>query len=398
MQISEHHIDNVPYINQKAIGMPNGCESVSTVMALQKIGIDISPDTFVDRYLSMGSIPYWKNGVRYGFDPNKEFGGNPRRADGWGCFAPVIMKALNKFSDSCGFTATNVSGTSLSALCSNYIDKDIPVIMWGTVGMTSGYTIHNWITSEGTSVSYNSKLHCLLLVGYDENNYFFNDPLAKKTKGYSKARVEAAYAALGKQAIVIKKESSASGGPTVGPLPDQRHEYPIKYPKYLPLPDEHSSSYTYNSAGQMISSVDKAGNVSYTTYDGMGNITSMTDPGGSAKTYSYDTAGRMLERKATGDKSEKCTYNAAGLLSYKHDAKYKHHYYTYDAAGRILSESIDTNPYGKTEIISYTYDANGNVLTVSDTSGTVTREYDALNRVSKYTDKFGNTVEYLRHF
>lgn len=239
MQISEHHIDNVPYINQKAIGMPNGCESVSTVMALQKIGIDISPDTFVDRYLSMGSIPYWKNGVRYGFDPNKEFGGNPRRADGWGCFAPVIMKALNKFSDSCGFTATNVSGTSLSALCSNYIDKDIPVIMWGTVGMTSGYTIHNWITSEGTSVSYNSKLHCLLLVGYDENNYFFNDPLAKKTKGYSKARVEAAYAALGKQAIVIKKESSASGGPTVGPLPDQRHEYPIKYPKYLPLPDEH---------------------------------------------------------------------------------------------------------------------------------------------------------------
>lgn len=156
----------------------------------------------------------------------------------------------------------------------------------------------------------------------------------------------------------------------------------------------NSSSYTYNSAGQMISAVDKAGNVCYATYDGMGNITSMTDPGGSAKTYSYDTAGRMLERKATGDKSEKCTYNAAGLLSYKHDAKYKHHYYTYDAAGRILSESIDTNPYGKTEIISYTYDANGNVLTVSDTSGTVTREYDALNRVSKYTDKFGNTVEY----
>ena len=59
------------------------------------------------------------------------------------------------------------------------------------------------------SISYNRKLHCVLLVGYDENNYFFNDPMAKKIQGYSKASVEKAYAALGKQAIVITRLPAA---------------------------------------------------------------------------------------------------------------------------------------------------------------------------------------------
>ena len=37
---------------------------------------------------------------------------------------------------------------------------------------------------------------------------------------------------------------------------------------------------------------------------------------------------------------------------------------------------------------------DGNVLTVTDSNGTITRTYDALNRVSSYTDTFGNTIQY----
>jgi RHS repeat-associated protein len=44
--------------------------------------------------------------------------------------------------------------------------------------------------------------------------------------------------------------------------------------------------------------------------------------------------------------------------------------------------------------VSYTYDANGNVLTVTDSQGTITREYDPLNRVTKYTDTQANTLQY----
>ena len=36
--------------------------------------------------------------------------------------------------------------------------------------------------------------------------------------------------------------------------------------------------------------------------------------------------------------------------------------------------------------LSYTYDKNGNVLTVTDKNGTISRTYDALNRVTAVTD------------
>ena len=56
--------------------------------------------------------------------------------------------------------------------------------------------------------------------------------------------------------------------------------------------------------------------------------------------------------------------------------------------GRITGYLAEENE------VSYTYDENGNVLTVSDRNGTITRTYDALNRVTSYTDTFGNIIQY----
>ena len=41
---------DVPYIDQSK-RYPTGCESVSTVMALQYAGVNISVDKFIDNYL-----------------------------------------------------------------------------------------------------------------------------------------------------------------------------------------------------------------------------------------------------------------------------------------------------------------------------------------------------------
>jgi len=58
--------------------------------------------------------------------------------------------------------------------------------------------------------------------------------------------------------------------------------------------------------------------------------------------------------------------------------------YSYDKAGRLteFTDEIGT--------VCYTYDKNGNVLTVSETDkqgnvSTITRTYDALNRLKKLT-------------
>jgi len=224
---------DAPYINQFNEKLPNGCESASTVMALQHaVGTDkISLSAFLNYYLDWtSSTP--SPSRNSGPNPNKVYMGNPfpgYNDKSWGCFSPVIMKAVGKLENVIGVKATNASGTSLQNLCTTYIDKGIPVVMWATVGMTSTYKVHTWVTPDGESISYNNKLHCLLLVGYDENNYYFNDPMAKKIQGYSKASVEKAYAALGKQAIVITKTSG--GGTAVAPPKDTTVKEPVEVPK-----------------------------------------------------------------------------------------------------------------------------------------------------------------------
>lgn len=204
-----YEIIDVPYINQIDEGLFNGCESVSTVMALSNAKMIIDPNFFVSNYLDMGSTPVIGG---FGPDPDDVFVGKPYRKDGWGCNVPVIKKALDKFVGRYNATATPLNNVSLEDLCTTYIRNGKPVVIWATVMMTPDYKIRRWTTPEGKSIAYNNKLHSLLLVGYDDEFYYFNDPMLEgggqySYVGYAKERVEAAYTALGCQAIVIERSS-----------------------------------------------------------------------------------------------------------------------------------------------------------------------------------------------
>ena len=50
-------IVSAPYIDQTARWV-NGCESISSVMLLQAVGIPIDPDVFIERDLP--HAPYWE--------------------------------------------------------------------------------------------------------------------------------------------------------------------------------------------------------------------------------------------------------------------------------------------------------------------------------------------------
>ena len=202
-------IIDVPYISQNG-GYPNGCESVSTVMALRYAGIDISVDTFIDSYLNRAAKPTIGGS---GPDVDVAYGGDPRTKDGWGCNSPVIVNALDKFVDKGKYNISHAYGRSLDELCSTYIDNGVPVIIWATVDMMDSsadrYYVH-WTTDSGKEVTYNRKLHCVLLVGYDDDKYYFNDPKSTgngtKYIGYSKASVNKAYGLMNCQSIVISKK------------------------------------------------------------------------------------------------------------------------------------------------------------------------------------------------
>lgn len=197
---------DAPYIYQ-GFDYPQGCEAVTAVMALQHAGIDIDVDTFIDGYLDMGRSPSLGG---YGPDPEAVYCGNPKDNSGWGCCSSVIAKAVNKL-DGTGLKCERLEHATLDMLCKNYIDCDIPVMIWATVDMRDSSAERNyayWKTNGGKKVRYNMYSHCLLLVGYDDEYYYFNDPLVMHCDGtkytaYPKKDVEKAYAILNSQSLAI---------------------------------------------------------------------------------------------------------------------------------------------------------------------------------------------------
>jgi len=152
---------------------------------------------------------------------------------------------------------------------------------------------------------------------------------------------------------------------------------------------ESTTTYTYDAFGRIIETVDAENGRTQATYDNTGNILSITDPNGGTSTYKYDSMNRMTESENAIGSKNTYTYNAQGLLAQSKNARNQSTVYTYDKIGRITSTTDELGT------IRYTYDANGNILTVTDENGnTATREYDCMNRVTKYTDFRGNTVKY----
>lgn len=198
---------NVPYICQKD-DYPTGCESVSAVMALKYCGIDISVDEFIDNYLEMGKFYWDKDGVMHGDHPAEKFIGNPRESMAFGCYAPVIENAVKKvLSDKNkdkNLSIKSLTGMELYKLCKKYIDNDIPVVIWASMGMKPTRDGRTWVLNDGDKFTWIAGEHCLVMTGYDEEYYYFNDPLAGKDIAYKKDVVELRYRELGSQCLVIE--------------------------------------------------------------------------------------------------------------------------------------------------------------------------------------------------
>ena len=217
-------IIHAPYIDQ-SVRYPTGCESVSAVMLLQYLGIDITVDEFIETYLEKQDFQK-KDGVLFGPDPRKYFCGSPYDEDSFGCYAPVIVKAIEKvFSDvktgKCGekyadggqYRALDETGTSLEKLLTKYIDDGMPVICWACIDMREpviGPQWHLLETAAGQSTgeifTWISNEHCMLLVGYDEENYYFNDPHnGNGLTGYPREITEKRHRAQYMQAVGVRK-------------------------------------------------------------------------------------------------------------------------------------------------------------------------------------------------
>lgn len=198
---------DVPYISQKNI-LPNGCEVVSAVMLLRFYGYDADPVDFSDNYLDKGEITV-KWGVRRGPNPKQQYAGDPKsEKGGWGCFAPVIIKALNKYlADEKAF-AKNLTGATLEEIAQQYIAQGVPVAVWCTQNMEEIDSLYQWQSyDKSETFLYPVHEHCVVLVGFDGEFYYFNDPLSdEQTVKYEKATASKSFNSLGRQAVAVIKE------------------------------------------------------------------------------------------------------------------------------------------------------------------------------------------------
>lgn len=202
-QASTRRIKDVPYISQLPT-LPTGCESAGAAMLLNYYGYTIMAEEFAASYLPTGDAPHTdESGDRVGCDPWEAFPGDPFSETGWGCYSTVIERAIDDFLAGTGCRAERLSGVPLYRL-QNYIDNNTPVMIWATIDMETPIESDVWTVPEtGREITWVYPMHALVLTGYDENGYYFNDPLAGQDIYYGKDSVEVAYTALFEQAIIL---------------------------------------------------------------------------------------------------------------------------------------------------------------------------------------------------
>lgn len=201
---------SVPYISQSG-GYPTGCEIVSASMLLQYYEYNVSVDEFIDNYLE-SSLLEEVNGDLYGPNPNEVFVGDPRSVYSYGCYAPVIVNSLNKILDG-EHLAKNTTGNEFNELIENYIDREIPVLVWTSINLLPTNAGTQWyIRESGDKFQWISNEHCMVLVGYDEDKYYFNDPYEDNgVVSYDKELVEKRFEELGKQSVAIINNKFTDG-------------------------------------------------------------------------------------------------------------------------------------------------------------------------------------------
>lgn len=139
-------------------------------------------------------------GVDYGPNPEKEFAGDPFTTDSYGCYAPVIVEAINKNSTRC--QAQDCSGEPLSDLF-GYISQGTPVLIWATVDMEPARVGNTWTLENGEVFTWIAGEHCLVLVGYEDGLVYLNDPYTGQQACYEEETVEQRYEELGCQAVLV---------------------------------------------------------------------------------------------------------------------------------------------------------------------------------------------------
>ncbi|MCY9693397.1 C39 family peptidase [Paenibacillus alginolyticus] len=181
--------------------LPSGCEITALTMLLQYYGIkknkmellhDMKTDPTPIQWGENGSILYWGN-------PNLGYVGDiTGKKKGFGIYSAGLFPLLNSYIP----TAVDLTRSSFGVLEAQ-IEQGFPVVVWTTityqVPSEKQWTI--WDSPLGL-IQTTFQEHSVLLVGYDEEHVYVNDPLSgKKNVQVEKQQFIQTWEAMDKQAL-----------------------------------------------------------------------------------------------------------------------------------------------------------------------------------------------------
>ena len=151
---------------------PTGCESAALYMLLRYYDVDVTMEQIVET-LKKGPVPYEQDGTIYGANPEREFVGDPRDAYSYGVFNEPIRDVAESFKSGAK-TATGVKLRDIEKILKN----GNPLIAWFTTNLEEGIVYRReWLDYEtGELVRWPSYEHAVVITGFDDVYFFYNDP------------------------------------------------------------------------------------------------------------------------------------------------------------------------------------------------------------------------------
>lgn len=186
--------------------LPTGCEITAMEMVLQYYGFDIDKVTMANDY--MPTISYdtrWNDeSVTDKNDMNNYFIGDPETVYGYIAGTGAIQIAANDYleDENSDLEAYDITGASFSQLY-NYIDNNIPVVIWVTIGMIDRSDVQYYYIDSDTYIEWTMDDHGAVLIGYDDTTVTIADPISGIVE-YDREQFESVFASRGNMAVVVE--------------------------------------------------------------------------------------------------------------------------------------------------------------------------------------------------
>jgi RHS repeat-associated protein len=152
-----------------------------------------------------------------------------------------------------------------------------------------------------------------------------------------------------------------------------------------------TTKYTYNADDEQTKVEKPNGNTSEAIYGSMGEVKSRTNGNGYTTKYEYDVLAQLTETIDPLERKMKREYDAAGNLKKTEDALGRTISYAYDNADRLKEVNYSE---ASTADVTYKYDKNSNVVEMIDGTGTTTKVYDQLGRLTELKNGKAEVVKY----